>query len=120
MSVVGRLSTQKKPMSSKHLMAKLLPAPLSPVMTTNDRGVGMRSDSEHAGVGRRAAGPDPAPPRPRLSHLPAQRVDGALHGGQEAIGARRAREAALPGTRDHPGRPLESLRAAGDAHLERR
>src|SRR5439155_664313 len=38
MSVVGRLSTQKNPMSSKHLIAKLLPAPLSPVMTTNDRG----------------------------------------------------------------------------------
>ena len=34
MSVVGRLSTQKKPMSYRHLMAKLLPAPLMPVMTT--------------------------------------------------------------------------------------
>src|SRR5438093_10736251 len=33
-SVVGRLSTQKKPMSSKHLIAWLLPAPLRPVMTT--------------------------------------------------------------------------------------
>ncbi len=36
MSVVGRLSTQKKPMSSKHLIAWLFPAPLSPVMMTNE------------------------------------------------------------------------------------
>src|SRR5262245_58533041 len=36
MSVVGRLSTQKNPMSSKHLIAWLFPAPLSPVMMTKE------------------------------------------------------------------------------------
>src|SRR5690242_4370531 len=39
MSVVGRLSTQKNPMSSKHLIAYDLPAPLRPVMTTKEIGV---------------------------------------------------------------------------------
>src|SRR2546422_465672 len=76
MSVVGRLSTQKNPMSSKHLIAKLLPAPLSPVMTTNDRGAGIALGSGR-GRARRAAGSRAPPARPRLAHLSAEAVAGA-------------------------------------------
>src|SRR5712692_1195855 len=65
MSVVGRLSTQKNPMSSKHLIAKLLPAPLSPVMTTNDRGAGIALGSGR-GRARRAAGSRAPLARPRV------------------------------------------------------
>src|SRR6059036_1622587 len=117
MSVVGRLSTQKNPMSSKHLIAKLLPAPLSPVMTTNDRGAGIALGSGR-GRARRAAGSRAPPARPRLAHLSAEAVDGALHGRQQMVGARRAREAALARARDEPRRPLEPLRAAGDPQFE--
>src|SRR3989442_5494901 len=119
MSVVGRLSTQKNPMSSKHLIAKLLPAPLSPVMTTNDRGAGIALGSGR-GRARRAPGSRAPPARPRLAHLSAEGVDGALHGRQQMIGARRAREAAPSRARDEPRRPLEPLGPAGDPQLERR
>src|SRR5213593_3281761 len=119
MSVVGRLSTQKNPMSSKHLIAKLLPAPLSPVMTTNDRGAGIALGSGR-GLARRAAGSRAPPARPRLAHLSAEAVDVALHGCQQMVGARRDREAALARARDEPCRPLEPLRAAGDPQFERR
>src|SRR3989442_8439855 len=119
MSVVGRLSTQKNPMSSKHLIAKLLPAPLSPVMTTNDTGAGIALGSGR-GRARRAAGSRAPPARPRLAHLSAAGVEGALHGCQQMVSARRAREAALARARDEPCRPLEPLRAAGDPQFERR
>src|SRR5262249_45010020 len=55
MSVVGRLSTQKKPMSSKHLIAYDLPAPLRPVMTTKEIGVAM-AGAAGAATFRRQAG----------------------------------------------------------------
>src|SRR5882724_11494066 len=96
MSVVGRLSTQKNPMSSKHLIAKLLPAPLSPVMTTNGRGAGIALGSGRVRVDRRASGPNPSPARLRFAHLAAEDIDGALHGRQQMVGARLGREAAAP------------------------
>src|SRR5215813_6381549 len=55
MSVVGRLSTQKKPMSSKHLIAYDLPAPLRPVMTTKEIGVAMAGAEGSATFRRQGA-----------------------------------------------------------------
>src|SRR5438128_1910476 len=64
-------------------------------MTTNDRGAGIALGSAHVHAGRRLlASPGPPPACPRLAHLAAEEIDGALDRRQQMVGARHAREAA--------------------------
>src|SRR5262245_47320158 len=108
MSVVSRLSTQKNPMSSKHLMAKLLPAPLMPVMTTKARCWAM--------LGHPLAG---APPLLGFAHQAPHDLHGLLHGGREAAGRGMAGERLGAAAQSQARRAAELLRLADQSNLQR-